>query len=383
MLDLAARGVLEIEQRGPGVFYVRVRGVADQMLTAYELRVLRHLEARARDGVVPAQALTTGSQEQSKRWSLAFANGVVADAQRRGLSRERLDKRVFTAFGAAAVLPAGLVWALAGEIEAGLAAFVGAVAVLGWIKTRHQQQATPEGEAATSRWLGVRAALAENEVFQTRSPLEVPLWSRLLAYGAALGVAGGASGPLPMGVEPDHVAWSAHGGRWRSVRIVYPRLVPLGWGLDPIPAFVSGIAIAAIAGGALFLFAPVVGTPSGWPLAIAATAAAFACGMIGVGVALVAMALMDLGRGTVVTGPILRLRVLGSEKRQRHFVAVDDGVSSTIKAFVVDPVRYSRLAQGDVVTVEVTRALRSVRSIVAASLDVGADDTAGFATADE
>ena len=384
VLDLAARGVLEIEQRGPGVFYVRIRGVADQMLTAYELRVLRHVESRAHDGVVPAQALTTGAEEHSRPWSAAFANGVVADAQRRGLSRERLDKGLFTAFGAAALLPAGLVWATAGEIEAGFVAFVGAVALLGWIKARHPQRATPEGEAATSRWLGIRAALAENDVFQTRSPLEVPLWNRLLAYGAALGVAGGASGPLPMGVEPDHTAWSAYGGRWRSVRISYPRVVPLGWGLHPIPAFISGFAVAAIAGAALFFFAPIVGTPSGWALAIAVVAAAIACAMIGVGVALIAMAVTDMGRGTVVTGPILRLRVLGSEKRQRHYVAVDDGTSSTIRAFVVDPVRYSRLSQGELVTAEVTRALRSVRSIVpAASSEMGVADMGGLASADE
>ena len=59
-----------------------------------------------------------------------------------------------------------------------------------WIRSRHPQRETPEGLAAASRWLGVRAELAANEVFPTHSPLTVELWNRLLAYGAALGVAG-------------------------------------------------------------------------------------------------------------------------------------------------------------------------------------------------
>jgi hypothetical protein len=375
VLDLAARGVLEIEQRGPGNYFVRIRGVADQNLTAYELRVLRHLEAHAHDGVVPARALTTGTELQSKRWMRAFASAVVTDTQRRGLTRERLGSPVFTAFGIAALGPAALAWRLAEEVEVGLAVLVGAVALLGWIKARHPQQPTPEGIAAASRWLGVRGALAENEVFATRSPLEVPLWDRLMAYGAALGVAGGASGPLPMGVESDHEAWSSYGGQWRRVRIAYPRLVPLGWGLHPVQAFSSGVALAAIAAGGLSLFAPGVETPTGLALVVAAVAAGASCAAIGVGVALIAMAVTDMGRGVVVTGPILRLRVLGSEKRRRHYVAVDDGSSPTIRAFVLDAVRYSRLAQGDVVTVEVTRALRSVRSILPAA--DAFDDTLG------
>jgi hypothetical protein len=363
LLDLAARHVVEIEQRGPGVFYVRLHGVGDHTLTAYELRVLRHLEELAHDGVVPAQALTTGPRAQSRRWLTAFTNAVIADAQRRGLSRDRLDNRLFTAFGAAALVPAALVWTVFGEVEAGLAVLLGALAVLGWIKARHPQQPTPVGTASASRWLGVRAELAENEVFATRSPLEVPLWDRLLAYGAALGVAGGASRPLPMGAESDHEAWSAHSGEWRPIRVRYPRLLPLGWGLHPIEAAVRGVATAGIAAAPLVVLAPLVGIPSGWPLVIAAVAAAALCAAIGLGVALIAMALADLGRGIHVTGPILRLRVFGSEKRQRHYVAVDDGHSATVRAFLVDPIRYVGLAQGEVVDLELGPVLRGVRSI--------------------
>jgi hypothetical protein len=363
LLDLAARGVLEIEQRGPGVFFVRLLDRDPGMLAAYEARVLRHLRERVSDGVVPAQALTTGPREQSGRWRRAFAGEVIADAQRRGLSRDRLDDRLFAVLGAASLLPAALVWALVGEVEGGLIAFLGALGLLGWIKARHPQQDTPEGRAAASRWLGVRAELAENVVFATRSPLEVPLWDRLLAYGAALGVAGGASRPLPMGVEANHEAWSAYGGRWREVRIRYPRLLPLAWGSAPHLAVLRGIATGGAAAAVLVVFAALARDAEGAWLAIVGIFLGLACAGIGLGVALVAMGIADFGAGRRVTGPILRLRALGSDKRRRHFVAVDDGTSSAIRAWVVDPFVYAALTQGDTVTVEVTRILGFVRSL--------------------
>ena len=97
LLDLAARNVVEVEQRGPGVFYVRLRSAPSGALTAYDRRVLEHLDRHASDGVVPAEALTTGPAEESKRWKSAFATEVVADAKARGLSRDALDgkKTVF------------------------------------------------------------------------------------------------------------------------------------------------------------------------------------------------------------------------------------------------------------------------------------------------
>lgn len=363
LLDLAARGVIEIEQRGPGAFYVRLKDRSEQSLTSYEDRVLRHLRERARDGVVPAKALTTGPQEASTRWRRGFTNAVVADAQRRGLSRDRLDNGLITALGAAALVPAGLVWRLVGGWEAGLLAFAGALSLLGWVKARHPQQETLSGLDAASRWLGVRAALAENEVFATRSPLEVVLWDRLLAYGAALGVAGGASEQLPMGAESDHRAWSAHSGRWREVRVRYPRFFPLGWGLQPHVAVLAGVGAAASGAAVLVLAAPILRDVAGWWRVLPGTFAALACAVIGGGVVLVATGVADFGSSRCVSGPILRLRALGSEKRRRYYVAVDDGSSSTVRAWSVDPLTYARLSQGDVVTVDLTRTLCSVRSV--------------------
>lgn len=370
LLDLAARGVVEIEQRGPGVFYVRLRSTHDEALTAYELRVLEHLRGLARDGVVPGEALTTGPQETSRRWRHGFEQEVVADAKRRGLSRGALAGPEFTVLTVAAGVPAILAWALS-VFQAGIVVVAGAVAILAWIRARHPQRETPDGMTAASRWLGVRAELAENEVFESYSPLTVALWDRLLAYGAALGVARSALGALPMGVEPDHEAWSSYGGRWRPVRVAYPRLWPVAWGLDPLVALAAGLA--AVAGGVLALYflgpslVDLLG--SGWFGVIPATLLVIACVAVLLGVAVVAVSWLDLRGAAEVTGPILRLRSFGDDEGRRYYVAVDDGSSRLIRAWRVRPGLYSGLAQGELVTAAVTPNLGCVRWLYRAAED--------------
>lgn len=363
LLDLAARNVVDIEQQGPGVFYVRLRETTDEGLTSYERRVLDHLRACSRDGVIPAEALTTGPQHETARWMRGFVSGVVSDAQTRGLSREAFGGAIFTLLTAAAIVPAALTWA-AWEFEAGLMAFCGAFALLGWIKRRHPQRETPAGMEAASRWLGVRAELAENPVFATHSPLQVELWDRLLAYGAALGVASGASRPLPMGVESDTEAWTSHGGRWRRVRIAYPRLWPPGWGADPLVGLLVGLALVVGLGLLLYTTGPELldaGVFGAVPFAVA-------CLGVVLGSALVVMAGSDWRTAVEVSGPILRLRTFGGDDNSRYYVAVDDGESDVIRAWKVSRARYEGLEQGDVVTARLTRNLCCVRWIVPAEI---------------
>jgi hypothetical protein len=364
LLDLAARNVVEVEQRGPGVFYVRLRPASNQPLTAYERRVLDHLQQRASNGVVPAEALTTGAAEESKRWRRAFSGDVVGAAKAHGLSRDALDGRIFTVLTLAAGAPAVLVWALS-TWEAGLGVVGGALVVLGWIKARHPQRETPEGMAAASRWLGVKAELEENEVFPTHSPLTVELWDRLLAYGAALGVASGASGPLPMGTESDTRAWSAHGGRWRPVRVTYARFWPIGWGASPLVVLGASVAAVLVAGLFLYAFGPVLvgAVNGGWAAAIVGVILLVPCAVVVVGVAAAVMASADLRSTIDVTGPILRLRAFGDDEAQRYYVAVDDGTSSKIHAWSVSPAQYAGLVQGEKVSVSVTKHFGCVRSI--------------------
>jgi hypothetical protein len=383
LIDLAARNVVDVEQRGPGVFFVRLRAAVEEPLTAYERRVLDHLRTRARDGVVPAEALTTGPGDESARWRRGFTSAVVADAKARGLSRDALDGPVFTVLTFAAAIPAALVWALT-EFEPGIVVMGAAVAILGWIRARHPQRETPDGLAAASRWLGVRAELAENEVFRTHSPLTVELWNRLLAYGAALGVATGASRPLPMGTESDTDAWSAHSGRWRPVRIAYPRFWPPAWGRDPLIGIVAGVGATVAGALALYWFGPALldaaegGSAAALVLAVLAVPAA----AVVVGIALAVMAYADLRSTREVTGPILRLRVFGSEKKQRHYVAVDDGVSPTIRAWRVEPRHYAGLEQGETITAALTKNLGCVRWILRRSDEPGGEEAWAAASAD-
>jgi predicted membrane protein DUF2207 len=368
LIDLAARNVVDVEQRGPGVFYIRLRSRQDEPLTAYEGRVLDHLRRRASDGVVPAEALTTGQEVESKRWRRAFASDVVDDAKARGLSRDALDGRAFTVLTAAAAVPALLVWPL-WDFEPAAGVMIAAVALLGWIRARHPQRDTPAGLEAASRWLGVRAELAENPVFDTHSPLTVEIWDRLLAYGAALGVASGASGPLPMGTESDRHAWSAYSGRWRSVEVRYRRPWLIGSGRTPLNVLARGAGMSLVGGFFLYVLGPTAtdGVSSGEDALFAGAILLIPSVLLIAGIAYVVLGLSDLGSTREVTGPILRLRRYGDDESPRYYVAVDDGSSSRIRAWEVSPALYTGLEQGELVTVRLTKKLGCVRSIVPAA----------------
>jgi len=368
LLDLAARGVVELEQRGFGNYVCRLDRSADSSLLPYERRVLELLQERESGGIVPAAALSTGPEEHASKWFGRFDREVVADAQRQGLSRDNVSAAVFSILTAAAALPALLVWTLSG-LQAGGVYLVVAVGILGAARRRHRQRETPAGLAAASRWLGVRANLDNEAGFGASPPIAVAFWKRHLAYGAALGIAPGAIRPIPMGSESDTSAWSSYGGRWRPVRVSYPLRLPPAWGMNPLAALVSavGAGVAVVLG--LVFFVPVFidvfsGTGLHVPVGVALV---LLVGAAGVGsLVLAARALADLSSRDELSGEILRLRVRGSEKQPRYFVAVDDGISSYIRALRVDPRLYVRLEQGQLVTVSLSRHLRHVRSITAA-----------------
>jgi hypothetical protein len=100
---------------------------------------------------------------------------------------------------------------------------------------------------------------------------------------------------------------------------------------------------------------------SGWVTLVGAGVA------VVVGVAVVIVAASDWATSVEVTGPVLRLREIGGDDRSRYYVAVDDGVSTSIKAFRVSKEQYDKLEEGDVVTVRTTERLGRVRWIIPAS----------------
>src|SRR5205085_23729 len=85
LFDLAARHLVELEEREPGSYVCRLETAPEEeTLQPYERRVLELLRRRASGGIVPAGALTTGPSTESSKWWKEFRGEVVADAQSRG-----------------------------------------------------------------------------------------------------------------------------------------------------------------------------------------------------------------------------------------------------------------------------------------------------------
>jgi hypothetical protein len=376
LLDLAARKLgIELEQTHPGAYACRLRpetlSIPGGAVTPYEERILDFVHRRAVDGVVPSRALTTGPQDESNRWFRAFTAEVVADAQARGLSRDLWDRPTLTFLYVAASIPA-LPFGLAGGWWAFLSALIGGIAVVGGIDASRRQRETPAGLEAGGRWLGVRAKLAQDEVFPTLPPTGVAVWERYLAYGAALGLARAAVAELPMGAESDTRAWSSYGGEWREVRVRYPFLWPPGWGSWPPLGVALGLGGFLVGGLVLFLVArfgvfSATDSVSSSVLAVLVPIE-IALALVG-GLVLLAgslclvSALADLRKPSEVAGQVLRLRIRGTENHPRHYVGVDDGRSSKVLAWRVAPELYAGLQQGQTVRAVVTRFLAHVRSV--------------------
>ena len=363
LLDLAARDYVDLEQYGPGRTVCRVRRTSGEGLEAYERMVLDHVAGLAVDGVVPAEALTTGPQDQSSRWWRAFQRAVVGDARERGLARDRWSASAKAFLRAAALVPAGLgvLYANAaggldfGTIGAGLVIWV---VLTSSIKLFGDQRETPAGAEAAARWLGVRDYLGRNEVFPTLPPASVAIWDRYLGYGAALGVATAALHALPMGAEDDHRAWSAYGGRWRVVKVRYPRL-GFTWGRKPPLAFLVGLVQAVAGYVGLRLMLGLRGWTDGYAEAdqaarwvrTASTLLAVAALLVaGWGVWTMLRAVLDLVSRREVEGQVVRRRSYsrGNDKTD-HFMAVDSGRSDKIKAWLVPAATYGRFREGGVV----------------------------------
>jgi hypothetical protein len=354
LLDLAARDVVELEHRGPGVFFCRLDPRADPPSTEYETRVLALLRRRAVGGVVPPEALTTGPRKASTKWWGAFRREVIDDCQRRGLSRDLWNRSTLSALTVVGLVPAPLL-AVAFEWRAALGYVVVMLAFVGWLRSGRRQRETPAGLEAASRWLGVRSKLREDEVLRSTPAITVALWERHLAYAAAFGLTGEASRLLGLEAESDTRAWSAHEGNWRRVRVQYPRVFPLGWGLSPVGAIVRGLAAVTAGGILIAVLAPALDGAGKALLALPAL-------VLAAGLLVVARGVADVGSTLEVTGPILRLRNRGSDDKPRHYVAVDEG-TTTVRAWVVRPELYAKLTQDQLVTASLTPRLRHVRSV--------------------
>ena len=392
LLDLAARRVVTVEQIGFEQYVCRLRPGAADGLAPYEDQVLDHRRGLAVDRVVPCEALTTGPDEESARWWKRFRGAVLDEARRRGLSRPRWSRAITTAVGAAAVGPAGLVGLTAAALPSsdgsdddalgwiGIA-FVAWLGLMALFRALRAERDTPDGRRAAARWLGLRETLAANEVVAELPPPAVAIWDRHLAYGAALGVAHGAVRALPLGSESDREAWSSVGGRWRIVRVSYPRRFPPGGGHPPWRAVLLGLVQVVVGAVLLRVVGPILGAAVDGirdgvddtggqgagvvvllvvALVFMGTGSALVVGALVRGLTMLVFGLPDLFDRREVEGRVLRLRV-GDDKKPTY-VAVDDGSVDRIRAWALRTLPV-RVRQGDTVRATISPRLRWVERL--------------------
>jgi Predicted membrane protein (DUF2207) len=371
LLDLAARHVIDLSQAAddqPTLCRLRQPGDAD--LAPYERRILSYLSALATDGVVPAPALAEGVTKPAAWWR-KLRGEVAADARARGLSRPRWSPLLVTILGLPAALPAAclMTWLVsvmgAGPTLGGRGivggTIMGALLGLALVRRLNTDRLTAAGEAAASHWLGVRDHLASDPAIASQPPAAVAKYARYLAYAAAFGLARTAVTSLPIGTPANsRIGWSTYGtGQWHKVDISYSRR--LNWGTSPRQMLVSRLIFALPAAALAWLFLAVIpGLPGiGWVALI----------IVALALAGAVRAMADLTPGDAVEGEVVR----ASHQGRTYWIALDDGTGSTVRAWQVEAPIYTRVNEGDVIRVRVSRIFRYVSDLQVISHHAKAD----------
>lgn len=382
LFDLAARHCLQIVESAPDTYACRLGATAAIQPNAYESRVLDLLRQKASGGVVPAQALTTGPADEAKGWMKSFRGEVVAEATRLGVATARWPATAMIALGllsfAAFLLAA---WAANEESTTWPQGIAIAIAVttfgaMTWAFRDDTQMITRTGVASQARWLALKRYLHDDELFASLPPTAVAVRDRYMAYGVALGVAAAAIRAIPMGAESDTWAWSHYSGRWRQVRVDYPRSWPPGWGRAPSESAWLGIRFGAFGLFWLWVSSIFLKSPSFGPQTDQLTKilelvmipiALIALVVFAAGLWLVLGAIVTLFGTTHVTGEAIRLRRFGSDSNVSCYLAVYRGTEDRVRAWKVRPEIYAELTEYQVVTVSVTPLHGYVREVHAAA----------------
>jgi len=240
LLDLAARGFLELRQLGDDPRQTTIHVVRDPVarkgpadLTDYESKVLGRVRGLAKGGVVPISALTFRDDGEARSWTSNFNHAVLAEARASGLSRSRITPGLKRLLALAALVPAGAaalyVRPFDDEDPTGAMISVGFVmwVALSLVVAKFPgERDTPAGREAAMRWAGLRRRLGDDEAFGALPPSAVAVWDRYLPYGTALGVNHVCSAVLDLGMGDRDLVWSSFGGSWHRVRVRYPKF----WG---------------------------------------------------------------------------------------------------------------------------------------------------------
>jgi hypothetical protein len=368
LLDLAARGIVEIHQVAddPDHTLVRLRGTelpADR--PAYEHRVVDRLARVVGDRMAPVTRLVERYADGGYRWQRRMVRAAVLDARRRGLIR-RSGGGLVPALAAAGLAAAAVLAPLVPRPET--EGFVASAFLLGlgWIvlaltggiilsaistggRPAQPDRYTARGRDVTAHWLGVAAWLRAHDTLRDLPPAAVAVWDRYLAYGVALDTFPHAARVLDLEtVGQREVLRSHHTGQWRTVHVRHDRrrrlLRPAGpvaaqasliWAALTLPFWlVAGVAVATT----------VTRPYARWlVLAVVAVQAGRA------GYRLV-RSLLDLVRPVRVTGTVLDISIAGQQPSAdaaeaglevpdlvtHYFVVVDDGSSDVLRPWIVN-----------------------------------------------
>jgi hypothetical protein len=401
LLDLAARRVVRLEEVAPGKTVCRLRRPAgDEPLTRYERRVLDEVARKAVEGVVPTDALTTGAEDASRGWHRAYDKEVIDDAQARGLTKDRWPRALVSVVGLGPFIVGGLLYAasavggdtsgdrVAGAVVAGavaVAAIILLFTLASALSRSLAQRPTAAGEEMAARCLGLQSHLRENDQLADLPPAAVQLWGRHFAYAGAMGVARTAVELLPFGAEDDNRAWSRFGGRWRRVRVRYPRGWPPGWGKHPAFATFLAVLWGAVSVAAMYGLVRVAQSAAKPTTATDPMFNREQLDWIGRGALLLTIpfalvllwslsvlvrAVPDLWLRRTASGDLVRARARrqifqsnNDNPEQWYYLALDDGTRPMIRSWRVRRDLYDAHAQGDAVEAVYTPNLGYVREM--------------------
>ncbi|MEV4629440.1 hypothetical protein AB0J90_24570 [Micromonospora sp. NPDC049523] len=171
LLDLAARGHVELRQTGPDPRHATVHptGRDPAELDAYERQVLDRVVERAVDGVVPLTALGFADADRSADWTARLGQAVIAAARRLGLSRPRFSPaainglRVLGLFASVGITLGAahyMVRSMDGYHLAFGVLLISALLLWNIASGQRGERHTSAGREAAARWLGVRDWIA-------------------------------------------------------------------------------------------------------------------------------------------------------------------------------------------------------------------------------
>ncbi len=414
VVDLAQRGWFTIEEAGERTIIRTRRHPTDDELTAYEQRVLRHIERHAIDGVVPTHVLTIGSDGVSDRWFRGFVREVSAHGRSLGLCVKRFGFRqvatvwALTGVAFAAPVLVGVfaqrdddptAWGSVGNLLVGLSFLTAMLAswLAGRVTRSDAQAETAAGRAAAEHWLGVRDHYEAVGSFGEKPAASVAIWDRHLAYATAMGLAPVVQRQIPFETEHDRHAWSRASGSWRRVKVRYFAARP-NWGDHPGRVLFEGVvqtAVFGVVGYVAFYIAradteldTLTAQQRQWVGLGGLVVAILCAAAVAVGLLRVVLGVLDLFPRRTIEGEVIRRRVYRrghrlpkplqwllwsgrdehgmrrDQRRQRKYhLAVDDGSDDSVVAYTVRSSIHGQAPQGARVRMRVSPLLGYVASV--------------------